>query len=162
MVSPDMSEPRRSLPIVLLLLLAVALVLYVLMLANALHPSTGGGEARMGDAFEALFLIAGLWIVLSLMLMAGGLGGAMPRWAAILAVILMPVSAVAAAVAIDMCSRHMEWAVVFLVLLPALIVFYAFWARLPGWRAALPAERTSTAVWGAIFFLSVAAFVLGA
>jgi hypothetical protein len=47
-------------------------------------------------------------------------------------------------------------------LLAPLIVFYAFWARLPRLQAALPAEPTSVAVWASIFFLSVATFVLAA
>ena len=36
------------------------------------------------------------------------------------------------------------------------------WARLPRLQAALPAERTSVAVWGAIFFLSIITFVVAA
>jgi hypothetical protein len=156
------SPPQRSWPIGLLLLLAVAGVLYILMLANAWHQPSGGGESSMAAAFEALFLTTGLWIVLAVMVVVGGVMGTMPRWAAWLAGLLVPVSAIANFTAVDMCSRHMPWAILFSLLMPPLIAFYAFWARVPRLQAVLPAERTSVAVWASIFVLSVAAFVLAA
>ena len=159
---PMPSPPQRSWPIGLLLLLAVAVVLYVLMLGNAWNLPTGGGESSMAAAFEALFLTTALWIVLAVMVVVGGVMGSMPRWAAWLAGLLVPVSAIANFTAVDMCSRHMPWAIVLVAVLPALVAFYAFWARLPRLQAALPAERTSAALWGAIFFLSVITFVLAA
>ena len=70
------SPPQRSLPIGLLVLLAIAAVLYGLMLANALSlPS--GGEAGIEAAIGALFLTAGLWIVLAIMIVVGATMGAM-------------------------------------------------------------------------------------
>ena len=99
------SPTQRSWPIGLLLLLSVAGVLYVLMLANALYEPSGGGEARMSAAFEGLFLGAGLWIVLAIMIVVGAVMGSMPGWAGALAGILVPVSGVANFTAVDMCSR---------------------------------------------------------
>jgi hypothetical protein len=96
------------------------------------------------------------------MLIVGGVGGSMPRWAAWLAGILVPASGVANFIAVDMCSRYMPWAIVILLLLAPLLAFYASWARLPWLHAKLPAERTSVAAWGAVFVLSVASFVLAA
>jgi hypothetical protein len=116
----------------------------------------------MAQAFEMLFLSLGLWIVLAIMLFNGGLMGSMPRWAAWLAVVLVPMAGVADTVAVDMCSRHMEWAIVLVALLPALIAFYAWWARLPRLQAVLPAERTSAVVWGAVFLISALIFVIAA
>ena len=156
------SPPQRSWPIGLLLLLAVAVVLYVLMLANASHQPSGGGESSMAAAIEALYLTAGLWIVLAIMVIVGAAEGSMPGWAGALAGILVPASAIANIAAVDMCSRNMRWAIVFPLLLAPLIAFYAFWTRMPQLQAALPAERTSVAVWASIFFLSVATFVLAA
>src|SRR5947207_12074950 len=98
--------PQRSWPIGLLLLLAVAGVLYVLMLANAAYQPSGGGESRMSAAFEGLFLNLGLWIVLAVMIVAGAVGGKMPGWAGGLAGILVPASGIANFTAVDMCSRH--------------------------------------------------------
>jgi len=156
------SLPQRSWPIGLLLLLAIAGVLYVLMLANATYQPAGGGESRMSAAFEGLFLTAGLWIVLAIMTVVGAVGGTMPGWAGGLAGILVPASGIANITAVDMLSRHMPGAIVFPILLAPLIAFYAFWARLPQLQARLPAERTSVAVWASIFVLSVATFVLAA
>ena len=158
---PMPSPPQRSLPIGLLVLLAIAAVLYGLMLANALSlPS--GGEAGIEAAIGALFLTAGLWIVLAIMIVVGAVMGAMPGWAGGLAGILVPASGVANFTAIDMCSRDMPWAIVVPILLAPLIAFYAFWAGWPKLHAALPAEHTSVAVWASIFVLSVATFVLAA
>ena len=96
------------------------------------------------------------------MLVIAGITGSMPKWVGFLAIVLVPMSGIAAFTALDMVSRHMPWALLFLVVLPILIVFYVFWARLPTLHAALEAQRTSTAVWGSIFALSIAAFVFAA
>jgi hypothetical protein len=134
---------------------APAGVLYVLLLVAASQPLEGG-EAAMGQGFEALFLTACLWIVLAIILLVGGFSGAMPRWAGMSAFFLVPVSAIAAFVAIDMCSRHIGGAILFPALLPLLMVFYAFWARLPRLQAAMPARETSLYVWGSILALTIA------
>jgi len=150
-----------SWPIGLVLLSLVAAVLWVLLLGNATS-EPAGAEGSLAQALEMLFIAGGLWIVLVVMLFVGGVMGSMPRWVAWLAIVLVPMAAVADTVAIDMCTRHMPWAIVLVAVLPALVAFYAFWARLPRLQAALPAERTSAALWGAIFFLSVITFVLAA
>lgn len=153
---------NRSRPIGLLLILAVALALYGLLLAGALNDPGGGGESRMSAAFEELFLSFALWLVLTLALIVAGITGAMPRWARILAVVLVPTAAVAFLTALDMVSPERPWPLATVALLPLLIGFYALWARLPALHAAFGAERTSTAVWAAVFFLSVATFVMAA
>ena len=156
------SSSQRSWPIGLLVLLAIAAVLYGLMLANAMYQPSGGGEASLEAAIEGLFVTAGLWIVLAIMVVVGAVQGTMPGWAGGLAGILVPASGVANFTAVDMCSRHMPWAIVIPILLAPLIAFYAFWAGWPKLHAALPAESTSVAVWASIFVLSVATFVLAA
>ena len=156
------SPTQRSWPIGLLVLLAVAGVLYGLMLANALYQPSGGGEASLEAALEGLFVTAGLWIVLVIMVIVGAVQGTMPGWAGGLAGILIPASGVANFTAVDLCSRHMPWAIVVPILLAPLIAFYALWAGWPRLHAALPAERTSVAVWASIFVLSAATFVLAA
>jgi hypothetical protein len=140
-----------------LLVLAVAAALYVAMLVNAASIQAGGGEAVIGAAFESMFILLGMWIALAILLLIGGLMGEMPGRAALAALALTPMSGVAAFVAIDMCSRHMRWAIVFPALLAALIAYYAAWARMPGLRAKAPG--VTGLVWGAVFGLSVAAFV---
>jgi hypothetical protein len=156
-----LSIQLRSWPFGLILLSLVAAALLVLLMANALAPSAVG-DATVGQAIEMLFIAVALWTVLVVMLVVGGVMGSMPRWVAWLAIVLVPMAGVADVTAIDMCSRHMEWAIVLVTAFPLLIMSYAFWARLPRLQEALPAERTSVAVWGAIFFLSVVTFVVAA
>jgi hypothetical protein len=143
-------------------MLPMALVLYGLMLVNAVQEPEGSGEARIGAAVEMLFITAGLWIVLALMMIVAFVTGSMPAWTAILTLILVPMSGVAAVVALDMVSRRLQWAVFFPIVMPALVLFYAFWARLPALQRAFDAQRTSITIWAAIFLLSIAAFVFAA
>ena len=127
-----------------------------------LVPARGRRQVRIAAALEALYLTAALWIVLVCMLMVGGVGGSMPRWAAWLAGILVPASGVANITAVDMCSRHMPWAIVFLLAAgaPARLL------RLVGAPAVASrqvAGRThQRRCVGAVFVLSVASFVLAA
>lgn len=150
---------RRSTPIGLYLLLPVAGILYLLLLQSALRPSPGG-EAAFSAAFESYFIVAGLWITLIVMMLVAVDSGAMPRWCSLLAVVLVPLSGVAAFVAVDMCSRNMRWAVVFPALAAPLIAFYATWSRTPRLLAGLPAQSMSLATWGAILILSIAPLLL--
>ncbi|HEX2538356.1 MAG TPA: hypothetical protein VHL13_08750 [Pseudolabrys sp.] len=154
------TDTVTSRPYGLFALIALACPLYFLMIANALNTVAGGGEASMANAFEALFVITGLWILLAIIVTVGGVMGAMPRWAAVSAIFLIPVSAVAAFTAIDMCSRHMKWAVVFPALLALIIVAYAYWARSTQLHDAWPPKRTSQMAWGAVLVLSLLPFAL--
>lgn len=142
--------------------MALACPLYLLMIANALNTTAGGGEASMANAFEALFVICGLWIMLAIIVTVGGVMGSMPRWAAIAWIFLIPLSGVAAFTAIDMCSRNMKWAVVFPALLALAIVFYAYWARSMRLHEALPAQQTSLLTLGAVLVLSLLPMALAA
>ena len=144
------------------MLALIAAALLVLLAGNALYVPAGGGEALMAQAFQMVFIAFALWIALVAMLVMGGVMGGMPRWVAWLAIVLVPMAGVADVVAVDMCSRHMEWAVVLVAALPLLVAFYAWWARLRGAKAAPAQERTSAAVWGAVFFLSALTFVVAA
>jgi hypothetical protein len=139
----------------------IALALLVLLAGNALDKPVGGGEALMAQAFEMVFIAFALWIVMVAMLVLGGVMGGMPRWVGWLAIVLVPMAGIADVVAVDMCGRHMPWAVVVVVLLPLLIGFYAFWARLR-FKSAPLGERTSALMWGAIFLLSAVTFVVAA
>lgn len=149
----------RSWPFGLLALSLLAAALLLMLLNNASFSPAGGGESMMAAAFEGLFLVAALWIVLVIMLFVGGLLGSMPRWTAWLAIVLVPMAAIADTVALDMCSRHMQWALALVAALPLLVGYYAWWARLRP-ASAPPAERTSAPVWGVVFLLSVVTFVV--
>jgi hypothetical protein len=143
----------------------IAAALCVALLVSAPYKPAGGGEAVMAQAFKTLYLAFALWVVLVAMLVLGGVAGSMPRWTAWLAILLVPMAAVADVVAADMCSRRMEWAIVLVAALPALVGSYAVWARLqpkPAAPAGRSDEHLSALVWGAIFFLSAVTFVIAA
>src|SRR3954469_21494156 len=119
--------------------------------------STGVGDASFGQAIASLFFTLGLWIALAVLLIAAGVMGEMPRWVAFVAVFLLPLAGIATFTAIDMCSRHIKWAILFPIVLPLLVALYAVWVRLPACRAAIPAEAMSAAIWAMVLVLSGAA-----
>ena len=149
---------QRSIPFGTILLLAVACGFSVMMLGSTSF-STGVGDASFGQAMASLFFTAGLWIALAVLLIAAGVIGEMPRWVRFIAVFLLPLAAVATVTAIDMCSRHIKWAIVFPIVLPLLIALYAVWARFPACRAAIPVEPMSAAIWTLVLVLSGAALL---
>ena len=142
--------------------MALAAPLYIFMLVDALSVPGAVGDARMGEAFEALLVTAGLWLVLAAMVIAGGIMGSMPRWAAVAAVLLLPLSGIAAFVAIDMCSRNMRWAAAFPALLPLVIASCAYWARSKRLHEVLPPRQASLLGWGAVVVLSLLPMMLAA
>src|SRR5216684_2101198 len=150
------SSPPRSVPIGAVLLLAIAGVLYLAMMYSIAVPGGIGPEDSLGQAILCLFFTVLLWAVLAILLLVGGVMGEMPGRAAIAAAVLTPVSGVAAFTAIDLYSRHGEWAIVVPALLPPLIALCAMWARLPVFHAMFPARATSFAIWGTILLLSIA------
>jgi len=157
-----MTESKAPFPFGFALVLVIVSGLYVAVLHDAVTIQTGGGEAVIAAAFEGLFLVVGLWLALTLLLIIGAVAGNMPCAAAYAAVPLVPASGVAAFVALDMCSRDQRWAAVFPAALAALLAFYACWARWPRLRAALPPPTMTRTVWGAVFVLSAAAFASAA
>ena len=145
--------PQRSIPFGTILLLAVACGFYVAMLGS-ISFSTGVGDASFGQAIASLLFTAALWIALAVLLTAAGMMGEMPRWVAFVALFLLPLAGIATFTAIDMCSRHIKWAIVFPIVLPPLVAGYAVWTRFPACRAAIPAEPMSAAVWALVLVLS--------
>jgi hypothetical protein len=150
--------PQRSIPFGTLLLLAVACGFYVAMLGS-ISFSTGVGEASFGQAIASLFFTLGLWIALAVLLIAAGIMGEMPRWVAFVAVFLLPLAGVATFTAIDMCSRHIKWAIAFPIVLPLLVAVYALWVRFAALRAAIPVEPMSAGIWALVLVLSGAALL---
>jgi hypothetical protein len=126
-----------------------------------LRNASGGGEERISQAFGAFFLTLWLWIVLALLLVVGGIMGRMPRWVAISAIFLHPLSGVAAFVALDAVSRNVSAAILFVALSPPLIAGYALWARLPQLHEAYPARAVSIAAWVAVAALTVGGMASG-
>lgn len=162
MSAPSDSPSPGAIPYGMLALLAVTFFLYAALILISAGPVGGGGEARIAQAYETLYVAFGLWVMLAVLLLAGGAIGGMPPAAGVLWVFLVPFSGVGNFVALDMMDRHMKWAIVFPLLLPPLIAFYAFWARIPALKASLPAKPTSLAVLGAVFVLSALPMVIAA
>ena len=167
MASTD-PNPPRTLSTGASLLLALACLLYLAMMFLILlsEPEIDCGDAAscgitkgLGDAFEVLagFCTLLLWIVLAILLFAGGIKGERIRG---VAAILFPLSGVAAIVAGVLYSRYGAWSIIVPGLLPPLIALYSVWARLPALHAALPAKIVNVAAGGAILILTIAPFPL--
>jgi hypothetical protein len=148
----------RSAPYGMIALLTVAGVLYCALLVTSAAP-LGGGEQAYSQAWASLLLTFWLWVALAALLLVGGVKGHMPRWAALSALLLHPLSGVAAFAAEDAASRHVAGAILIVALLPLVVAFYALWARLPRLRATLPESATSLGAGAAILLLSVAALM---
>src|ERR1051325_10898158 len=114
---PADSTQARGLPVGMIIVLIAAAVLYVAMLSTITF-STGRGDASFGQAIASFIATVGLLIALAVLLVIGATMGAVPRWAIFTAVLLVPFSGAATFAAIDMCSRHITWAVIFPVMLP--------------------------------------------
>ena len=162
-----MSDPNRSAgvprrgapPVGTIVTLAVAAILYAGMMANlgdVQNADTDAAGRGLGSGFGLVFMVAE-WIALAIVLMIGGVNGAMPAWAAIVAAILWPLSGFAAIAAIRLLEAGGSAAY---QLVPALIApvtaGYALWARLPALHRAMRPLPVSLAAWGAVALLTAA------
>jgi hypothetical protein len=162
-------SPPPSPPVGAIALLLLACVLYILMLAAIIgmpggDPGGYGGEGRLAAALSELYaLVVGglLWITLAGLLTIAALNGEMPRWAMIAAIVLYPLSGIAALAAGDLSYSYPGgWLVLVPALLPPLLALYAMWARLPTLHAVLRPDRTSAALLGAVGVVIVATLPL--
>jgi hypothetical protein len=149
--------PRQSLTatIVMFLLFGLACFLYLVLLASTYDAHTSDAAGRgLAAAYAALFG-GGLWIVLAIMLALGAARGAMPGWAAAAAVVLLPLSGLAAIEAAGLTDGSRGWSFWLVALAPPLIAFYALWAKLLVLHRALPPTPTSAVIWGTILLLTI-------
>ncbi len=162
-------SPPRAPPVGAIVLLMLACVPYFVMLAAILSmpggdPGSYGGESNTAVAFSQLYALGSgvlLWIALGILLLLGWINGEMPRWAAIGAGVLYPLSGIAAFVAAGLAYSYPGgWVVLVPAVLPPLIALYAMWAHLPGLHAALRPEVTSAAGMAAITVAIVATLPL--
>lgn len=137
-----------------ILLMVLASVLYVAMLTTVSF-SAGGGEAGMGEALVSFFFTVALWIVLALLAGAAAIMGEVPRRIVVISAVLVPLAGMTTFVALDMCSRHIKWAVIGPVLSPLLVTAYAAVARFAKLRAAFPGNGFNITVWSAVASLSL-------
>jgi hypothetical protein len=141
-----------------LLVLAVLLYAVMAMLVATARSSDAAGNG-MTVAFAAIFGVA-VWIVLLILLLMAR--GGMPDWATTCVFILLPLSAIAAAVGLGLFSSRGGWPKFIPILLPVVLLLFAIWARFPGLHATLPQGITSTALLAIAAVLTVAPFVAAA
>ena len=156
MASTDPSRPRTALTGRAWLLFGIACVLYLVMMGvicapASTDPNTHKLDEAIGEVFGFFFTLM-LWIVLAILLRAGGVAGEMR----IVASILLLLSGVAAICAGVLFQRYAGWSILVPASLPPLIALYAIWVRLPALHAAVPARVINVAVGGAIVILSIA------
>jgi hypothetical protein len=143
-------KPSPAPPIGAVLLAVLAGLIYAAYLAG-LHDagrSDAAGNA-LTDAFLAL-LGAALWIALVGLLLVAFKNGKMPAWAAIGALVLVPLAGYASFVSADLYVHQRGWALIMPALLPPVIVGYALWIRIPALVATLSATIASALAGGAM------------
>jgi hypothetical protein len=136
-------RPLRSPPVGAVLLAILAGLFYAAELAiiRDLGSSDAAGDS-LDAAFVAVFAIA-LWIVLAGLMLVAFKNGKMPEWAAIAALVLLPLSGRAAFTAASIYATNHDWTWIVPVLVPPVIVVYALWIRIPTLVAALSEEYVS-------------------
>src|SRR5258708_7548767 len=122
------------------------------------HSDAAGNS--LADAFVALFAIA-LWIVLAGLMLVAFKNGRMPTWAAIGALVLLPLSGYASFTAAslyaqDHYAHDHGWAFIVPALAPPVIVLYALWIRIPALVEVLSETMTSALAGYAIVVLIAA------
>lgn len=142
-------------------LLALALLLYVGLVVNILGLRGSDAAGRgMALGFAAIAGLA-LWVVLAALFAVAVFSGRMPGYAAAAAIVLVPLSAIAAASAMGLYNDdYGDWLIASPLLLPPLLALYALWARLSAWHDTFPSEATTAALGGAIVVLTAVPLVL--
>jgi hypothetical protein len=157
-----MNEPRpverplRSPPMGAVLLAILAGLLYALELAVIRDASAGAGAGDSLDAaFVAVFTVA-LWIVLAGLMLVAFKNGKMPEWAAIAALVVLPLSGRDSFTAASIYATNHDWTWIVPVLMPPVIVVYALWIRIPA-LVALLSEEVASALAGAVLVALIGA-----
>jgi hypothetical protein len=151
-------RPLRSPPIGAVVLALLSGLLYFAQL-GILHDSRSSDAAgnAIGDAFLALFGIA-LWIVLAGLMLVAFKNGKMPAWAAIGALVLVPLSGYASFTAANLYANYRGWAFIVPALVPPVIVLYALWIRISALVEALSETITSALAGCALVALIAASY----
>ena len=141
-------------------LVVLAGFLYALMLANLVDSSGTDAAGRGLDMAFAALVGAVLWVVLAVLLVVAAVKGRMPIAARVAAGFLLPLSAVAAFVSIELDGGANDWPMLVPALLPPLIALYALWTRLPAVQAKLPLVLTNAIFGGAILVVALVPLVV--
>lgn len=144
------------------ILVVIAVLLYAGFLANVLG-SRGTDAAGRGMAmgFAAIIGVV-LWIVLAGLFTLAYVNGRLPGWAMATAIVVLPLSAIAAAAAAGLAEERGGWLMAAPILLPPLLMLYGLWGRLPAWHETFPVVITSIVLGGAIVLLTAAPLAVAA
>jgi hypothetical protein len=144
-----------------MILLVAIVALWIPVLAGLASPNSSDPAGNgLAGAYIAAFTIA-IWIMLGILLILAGTKGDMPRWTAILASILVPVSCASAVAAgamiaeLDELGVEARWLLILPTLVPLLLIFFALWAYLPSLHVSVPVNLAGGAVWSLVAILSV-------
>jgi hypothetical protein len=149
-------RPLRSPPVGAVMLAVLAGLFYAAELATIHDTGAGGGAGdSLAAAFVAIFAVA-LWVVLAGLMLVAFKNGRMPEWAAIAALVLLPLSGRASFTAANLYAAGQDWTWIIPVLVPPVIVFYALWVRIPALIATL-SEEFASALAGAALVALIAA-----
>jgi hypothetical protein len=148
------------------LLLAVAVLLYILWLAalvgapSWVEPGTGGGETRMAEAWAALYVLVlgtALWLALGGLLLLAWRKGLAPPALSAASGILYVVAAIATFGAVQTYSTWPGgWSILVPISLPPLLALYGVWVRLPTLASGVP-RRVPAATLGGVALVASAA-----
>lgn len=141
--------------------LAVVILLLYAVVVSALSNLAGSDAAgnALSQAYGAIALIA-LWVLLAALVIIACIKGAAPRWAAAIALVLVPVSGVVAMMALDLLSHpdmppHL-WPLVIPAAVPPLLLAFSFWTLLPSWHGKLPAPLAAGVALGGTVIVCLA------
>ncbi|HLY89557.1 MAG TPA: hypothetical protein VKQ27_11295 [Acetobacteraceae bacterium] len=143
-----------------LLILAVWAALVATLSSLGDSDPAGNGLEQAFAGFEIILV----WILLAILLVVAGVQGAMTPPGVASAVVLLPASGVAAAVALgllaDRATAPFVWPIVVPAVVPPVVVAFGFWALMPSLRAAVPARFAVGGAWGIVLLLCVAMWPL--
>jgi len=161
--------PARSSAAGAIALAVAGCIPYGLLIVSLIYGPPGGDPSRYGredrldqslDQLYAILFGVMLWIVIGILLRIAIKTGA-PRWAAIGAGVLFPISAIATFVA-SAASFDLPggWSILVPALLPPLLAGWAIWLRSPRLRALVTVERASAVTLGAVAVVCAATIPL--
>jgi hypothetical protein len=142
-------------------LLVIASLLYIAFLANLFGLRGGDAMGRgMAMGFAAVIGLL-LWLVLASLFAVAIFKGQMPSYAVAAAIVLLPLSAIAAASATGLYGdRYGDWLLIVPIALPLMLALYGLWARFPPLHEALAPTPTTAAMGLVIALLTAVPLVL--
>ena len=142
-------------------LLLLSAVFYVGLVGNLVAEDTTDLAGRGLAVAVAAACGMALWACLVGLYVLAWANGRLPRAVAVGALALLPLSAIAAAVAAAWAGEAGHWLLAAPVLAPPLLALLALWARLPAVHRALPAGPVCTGLGLAIVVLTAVPLVVG-